>query len=452
MSTTNYDRITRWLSEIDSSKHTQPPALKSPEKRPLPSPPMSYTSSHRDLSSPKRRRLNDIDPDKTPTAQNKITPIILPQDSQSEQASTASSASTSRNSGRSSPSKGLAALRNAKLVDYLSFDGQLPVPRPLNVVVRDIKRLAKGNGIIAIGDADNFRRSSLNLGAFRDELDEPSSAIDSLEIRPNLGQLPNLDTLVELWEEATYHQQHSLPEVAWNTAVHYPLLQAALRHARVNDSEHQQAQYFRIKPMNISSINVAGRFIPLTSRYRHNKRIDFCLFLDVTEHSLLETAIEAKVESSQHDSINHTETPWLSRFPISIGIETKKTGEDWHTALEQMTIWMSAHWKRLQDLTGQVDSLPFLPGIIVQGHDWYFVASTLGGLVDGKQRQVLIWNKVLIGSTEGLQGICQIVAVLQYLTKWVVEVYYPWLQSAVLMEELEQAVALVDEGHGTRMT
>jgi hypothetical protein len=256
-------------------------------------------------------------------------------------------------------------------------------------------------------------------------------------IRPDyalgLGQLPSIDRIVEIWEEATYCERNTLPEAAWNSAVHFPLLQAALRNARFKNSEgHQAQQDFKVKPTNISTINVAKRYIPLTPRQRHNKRIDFCIYLDVAQDSPLEEAIGSKVASSIHNSINHIETPWLSRFPMSIGIETKKTGEDWHAALEQMTIWMSAHWKRLGELASDLDTLPFLPGLIIQGHDWFFVAATQRKILKNGGRQTVIWSKLPIGSTEGLEGICQIVAVLQYLAKWSAEVYYPWFSRAVL--------------------
>ncbi|KAJ3522980.1 hypothetical protein NM208_g12634 [Fusarium decemcellulare] len=391
-----------------------------------------FGSSRQEGSPSKRQRPNSSDPNKTPTAQDKLSNLMLAsQDSQSERASSLSS--ISQRSGKSSPTKGIAALRDEKLVDYAAFSGPVRVPQDLSKVVRDVRRLAGAQGIVTSQDAEAFRNTTLDLGEFRDDLEYIPTLVDPSEARSNLGQLPSVDRLVEIWQEATYCERNALPEAHWNSAVHFPILNEALRNARCNNfEEHQTEQQFRVKPANISTINVAKRYIPLTSRHRHNKRIDFCIYLDVAQDSAFEEDIRSKVATSVHDSINHIEAPWLHRLPMCIGIETKKTGEDWHAALEQMTIWLSAHWKRLGELAVDLDSLPFLPGVIIQGHDWFFVAATQGRLLNSGGRQTVIWSKVPIGSTDGLGGICQIIAILQYLARWSAEFYYPWFHQAIL--------------------
>lgn len=79
-------------------------------------------------------------------------------------------------------------------------------------------------------------------------------------------------------------------------------------------------------------------------------------------------------------SINHTTYGPLRQKPIAFPIETKLTGEGLTSAKTQLLVWMEGHWNLLNYLASRRKTKPellqFLPGIIVQGHDWYFVAST----------------------------------------------------------------------------
>lgn len=74
----------------------------------------------------------------------------------------------------------------------------------------------------------------------------------------------------------------------------------------------------------------------------------------------------------------------------------------------------------------------FIPGIIVQGHDWHLVISTL------EDRQTKIWQKVTMGSTSSSKGIYQIVNALQVLRSWVTKTYWPWLRKMILESPIGQ--------------
>lgn len=74
------------------------------------------------------------------------------------------------------------------------------------------------------------------------------------------------------------------------------------------------------------------------------------------------------------------------------------------------------------------------------------MAATQGKLLKGGERQTVIWSKLPMGSTEGLEGICQIVAILQYLDQRSADDYYPWFCRAILGKEV------VDSGSGFAMT
>ena len=81
-------------------------------------------------------------------------------------------------------------------------------------------------------------------------------------------------------------------------------------------------------------------------------------------------------------SVNHSWHAPLRTGPISVNIVTKLTGEGWDTAVVQLGTWVAAHFTKLEhlihDFDGDADQMPFLPLIIVQGHDWYFLAASRG--------------------------------------------------------------------------
>jgi hypothetical protein len=99
-----------------------------------------------------------------------------------------------------------------------------------------------------------------------------------------------------------------------------------------------------------------------------------------------------------------------------------------------MEVWTAAHWQFLRQLlslrqraqkvitpndrdthgttnekaTGKIWSLPkFIPGIVVQGHDWHLIITTSGG---GK---TVSWQKKNLGDTSSSKGIYQTIHNLQ---------------------------------------
>jgi hypothetical protein len=148
---------------------------------------------------------------------------------------------------------------------------------------------------------------------------------------------------------------------------------------------------------------------------------------------------------------NHTNHAFLSDRPIAVSIETKKTGEGWENARLQMEVWMAAHWQFLRKLLGlrrlaakqatsmknatesltldpeEVWKLPeFLPGIIIQGHDWHLIITTPDG------EKIAFWEKELFGHTSKSKGIYTIIFNLQLLRKWALEDYWKWMRELLL--------------------
>ncbi|GKT97256.1 hypothetical protein Ct61P_15106 [Colletotrichum tofieldiae] len=73
--------------------------------------------------------------------------------------------------------------------------------------------------------------------------------------------------------------------------------------------------------------------------------------------------------------------------------------------------------------------LVFLPGVTVQGNKWYLIAVTRAA--DGHTKR---WEKTVIGSTEGIEGVYKIVTVLRPLGRWAEDEYWPWFQRTILLQ------------------
>lgn len=129
----------------------------------------------------------------------------------------------------------------------------------------------------------------------------------------------------------------------------------------------------RIEPDSLLPTDYAG--FPIES-----KMVDFALYLDsddATDDALRQLAAR---NPSTPPSWNHTCYPPLQRRPLAMSIETKLTGRDWDSAKIQMSIWVTAQLNKLELLVAQdgggLPGLPFLPLIVIQGHEWYFLAAT----------------------------------------------------------------------------
>lgn len=156
-------------------------------------------------------------------------------------------------------------------------------------------------------------------------------------------------------------------------------------------------------------------------------------------------------------SVNHTDYSPLQLRPIILSIETKRPGKDLDMAQLQIGVWQSSQWTFLrhcikaklestiddagirEKLTVQaLDELGFIPGVIVQGHRWLFVFSTVDTKTyqdDGKEYttyRTVLWTEQSFGSTQSHIKTYQIVAGLRKLAGWARDVYLPWHRKHVL--------------------
>jgi hypothetical protein len=76
-------------------------------------------------------------------------------------------------------------------------------------------------------------------------------------------------------------------------------------------------------------------------------------------------------------------------------------------------------------------STPDIVSLIIEGHNWAFVAATLGKARKEGGWETVVWTGIDIGSTKSLRGIGQIVATLQILADWTVSTYWPWFKELI---------------------
>ena len=191
-----------------------------------------------------------------------------------------------------------------------------------------------------------------------------------------------------------------------------------------------------------------------------SKKVDFCIYIEPDcekDHPHASQTIASLQDALPYGMFNHTNLNTLRDRPIALSIETKRTGEGWDNARLQMGIWNAAHWEflgrlwrmrqeaadELSTLQGrtpdnateagrtelsdeQILQLPeYLPGIIIQGHDWHLVITTRHG------EKTNFWQKMTFGTTSSSKGIYQIICVLQLLQQWAREEYWAWLRAVL---------------------
>ncbi|KZL81264.1 hypothetical protein CI238_12580, partial [Colletotrichum incanum] len=345
-----------------------------------------------------------------------------------------------------SPRKHSVILATENAIKPVSFGAERP-PDALQALVQRIKFLAAGHGIVSPSHKDALLREAETNYQFEwveDKTFTPPLPTDAIPTRTapferdGFGPTPAISAVKRIWSNANDCETFQHFEPQWNCAVHFPILETAFEASR------------RVSFCNCTAAQIHRDYVRTGMSSRHNKRVDFCIFVrDDTP------ALELKAMTAPFKSINHTEYPALLTRPLAVSIETKVGGHAWAEAMNQTSIWLVAQWDWVDFLCAKpghnaVDDtvagdvapedprqpkpsaaakagLVFLPGIIILGHDWYMVAVTR--TADGTTR---IWNKIPLGSTETIEGIYQVIAILQLLAHWAETEYWPWFRHNVL--------------------
>lgn len=139
-------------------------------------------------------------------------------------------------------------------------------------------------------------------------------------------------------------EQNSHYESTWNTKVHQRVLEIALRFRSSDQPSNLFAQ-----PLNFTICTTAGITIgkPPLAPFQ---KINFCLYIDLVAIGGLESEgyITKTIDvipftiPEEHCSINHTDHFPLRRNPITVSIETKRSGDNSDEAKPQIAVWQAA--------------------------------------------------------------------------------------------------------------
>lgn len=145
--------------------------------------------------------------------------------------------------------------------------------------------------------------------------------------------------------------------------------------------------------------------------------------------SIEDVTIDTITDSMPGRSINHSDWGNFTRNPIVVSFEAKSSDMDADTSILQMGIWHSCQWRSLRTLAQRPlkPELDFLPGVLVHGHEWSFVAS-----VPGPAEQSILYTRQRMGTTEDAVGIFKLLGSLQLLRDWAATEYWPAFKATVL--------------------
>ncbi|CCT75933.1 uncharacterized protein FFB20_00730 [Fusarium fujikuroi] len=392
-------------SPPDSAKFSKAAAEKAPTKN------RKTTKGAVPNPSPDDAQFDDEgEQEKTPRPLRSVHP---PSD-------TSSKSSTSGRSGASSPRKQLAAMAlSSHGLETRARSDPSGLPRSLAAMRTKLLQFSRGRGILGENGLDSIQDETAaralhpDMAAIYEDKEFCCSAC-----RDELGLTPSPEDVVYILESAGDCLSVGRSEAAWNHEVHFPLLCLALRN-------RSKGAFQRL--INVTSCSSASVIPDYRIRFTPDQKIL---------------------------SINPTDDLSLLSNPIAIPIETKRLGEGLDTANLQVATFLTAHLTLLQRLvdTGvsvpvqdeekppSVDDLGFLPGLIVQGNTWNFIAASR------QYSRTVIWAETSLGSTGDIFGIYQIVASLQLLRQWINTAYWPWLRRVT--QRAATAIQLRDDPAG----
>lgn len=372
------------------------------------------------MSSPRKRQrddglddnLEDLDTnaiDATPRPRRTPRrPDWADEDSQGS-LSVSSSRASSSISYRSSPTK---QYRNAELQDTGFRTASFAVnatrqPASLQALRRELTSISYGDGIFPHGLRDQLKDACFPDSAFRSHQDQAQGP---------QWRCPSPEFVHALLERAAECLINHEGESSWNLEIHHPLLAWVFR---PTDRRRGLLDY-----RYCTSAQVISHYKPKNAP---SKMVDFCIMARPDADSPEQHAIQALCRKRPGLTINHTDWGDLCKNPIAISVETKRQGEHWDKAVLQMGTWHSSQWRSLSWGRRQTpSSLEFLPGIIIQGHDWLFVATTM------EPNGAVLYSSVRIGDTETEFGIYKLLVALQCLEQWVENTYWPLFKSDIL--------------------
>ncbi|EEU37480.1 uncharacterized protein NECHADRAFT_86344 [Fusarium vanettenii 77-13-4] len=325
---------------------------------------------------------------------------------------------------------------------YQELNVDAPPPVAADLVQR-FGEISKGIGILPHESKEDItshvQQQSWNLQpwkmAFLEKGDESNAALP--------GSVPAWEDVFNLCLRARDCFLEGHDGTSWKIEVHYELLKKIFR---ASGQGHDGSLDF----MSCTTARPERTYLP---RPWEAKLVDFCLFDNTDADSQARLDF---ISVTPARSVNHTGYRPLHRRPIVLSIETWRPEKTLDKKNLAMGVWHATQWSFLRSAVARkfreddretasklaykaLRELGFIPGVIIHGHHWLFVFSTLESwtaLVDGREQTVyrtVLWAGQEFGSTRSMRKAYQIVAGLRRLAGWATDVYMPWYRRHVLL-------------------
>jgi hypothetical protein len=214
-----------------------------------------------------------------------------------------------------------------------------------------------------------------------DELEDKHVMADTDPERNQDTLLMELNTICGIVKQTKRALQpgSNFAEPHWNERIHSRILEAALEPQTIAEEDRSVAF------LNVTVAKIASGCMPAHVKGvdLEGKMVDYCVVLcDDEVQNAARSAISAHLQSQSSlqstssqtvRSINQSEYAPLHLCPISVSIETKKSGGSEEQAQVQLSVWAMAQFRRIHQIFGPDRPGPAnitLPLLYVAGEEW----------------------------------------------------------------------------------
>ncbi len=408
------------------------------------SPPPSnrYRNYTHAMDSPSLKRCRDDD---TP----QVKPINRPSRSYS------SEHSSSAQSSQFSPLRQMSRLKDTESdLEVRSFV-MSRMPPEARRLIADIATFADGKGIVSVSIKDALIKAAQSDIEFEWALLGSDIFIDDSD---SVVCTPPPETVLDNFIIAEDCYVKRCPAATWNQEVYHELLTLSLRPRGqprlghlVNFAPRHVYENSQSTPIPTThsiltpTHSTTAAVLPDYGRPTALRKVDYCMYIEPENDAALSDTYRAAAERMRkvmpEERLNFTDHHHLKGRFVGLSIATTRPGEDVEAGQLQLGLWEMARSDFLlhlaagvygdEDISAAAEAGPaptarllpsFLPGLVVQGHDWFLVVTTAEG------QKTVLWSKLAVGSTSSTRGIYQIIRTLQYLARWVGDVHWPCIR------------------------
>ncbi|KAL8855499.1 MAG: hypothetical protein Q9178_007853 [Gyalolechia marmorata] len=221
----------------------------------------------------------------------------------------------------------------------------------------------------------------------------------------------------EIHEAALECSNARLSEAAWNSEVHSRLFRLALQgDYRSKGIWYQDVTAARIRERKLLA-KVGGLSI-------QSKMVDYALVIKPSVK--MEGQIRSRMRTLKLKSLSASHAEYMRFEPCASFMETKRGPEGGDKGHVQLGTWIGTNFNKLKQMVGNDANLPAIPLLISYGHNWNLMIAQM------KDNELLLLSDRMLGSTNTLLGIYQVLAAIRRLAKWADEQYRPWFEKTFL--------------------